>query len=133
MSPSCGSSWASRTNSSTKASGSGTLKVKIRRWPKVPACVTTLRARNTRGIVDGTSAPAAAGSVDTSTAMVPSDCSTARGAYSRARARPVSSACRSRPIAAAASLIPSSAAIAGALGATSQGSRSSRRTPALST
>ena len=42
--------------------------------------VTTLRARNTSGIVVGTSAPAAAGSAEMSTAMLPRVCSTARGA-----------------------------------------------------
>jgi hypothetical protein len=58
--PSCGSSSSSRTNSATNCAGLGTLKVKIRRWPKVPEAVSTLRARKTSGWVDGTSAPEAA-------------------------------------------------------------------------
>src|SRR3954453_17524038 len=53
ISPSCGNSSTSRTNSATNVPGSWTLKVKMRRWPKVPDAVTTLRARNTRGMVDG--------------------------------------------------------------------------------
>ena len=41
MSPFCGSSDASRTNSSRKATGSLTLKVKMRRCPYVPEAVVT--------------------------------------------------------------------------------------------
>jgi hypothetical protein len=106
--------------------------VKIRRWPNVPAPVTTLRARKTIGMAEGTSAPATAGAVDSSGEPPPNCCSTARGAKSRARARPISSASRSSPIEAAAVVTPSASAIGGALPATSHGSRSSRRTPAAS-
>lgn len=131
--PASGSRPTSRTNSATKASGSSTLKVKIRTWPKVPELVTTLRARKTPGIVELTCAPGSAGSVDSSTAVSPRSCSTTPGAKIIFRALPTSSACRSSPIDAAAVETVSTSASGGRLGATSHGSRSSRRRPSAPT
>ncbi|WP_448619135.1 hypothetical protein [Geodermatophilus sp. URMC 65] len=122
----------SRTNSSTKASGSSTLKVRMRRWPNVPDAVTTLRARNTSGMVVVSSAPASAGSVSTSAWTSESCWSTACGANSSARARPTSSANRSSPIEADVVVGASASAMGGTFGPTSQGWRSSWRTPRAS-
>ena len=127
ISPFGGSRPTSRTNSSTNASSSSTLNVKMRMWPNVPDAVSTVRARKTPCSV-GLDLGAAGGRP---AASAPSWRATTCGAKSSVLARLLSSISRSMPSAARAAVSSSEplANAGAALSAISQLWRSSWSSP----